>query len=847
MRHLEKTGPLILGFVILMVFGLLLPESDRHGMTCLAAVFLGLITGFEVIRNSRGRGFRFQLEISASTFVVLVFLLHIYGSFFLKRNVFSEIIRHGILFALTASMFAFLLAIIPVLLRNHRRWQRIVFYGVCFFSLLPFVFMGDNQSSLLFWLIVLLFGIRWKQVRELPLSLLALLVLIALIVGFTPFIGSKVNDAIFITPPSEAGFWAGRIASGLFGFLRIGIRLFSILFGVFGFYHWTAVILFGIGKVRAKLLGSYCLTALIPLTLFTMLMLFSLYLMISSYRSTLTKNMFHEQQVRFHHWVTSVSARPAFWDDLRPAGKGIQRMSLPQMELYPKALFDVLREVGLESDSIWVYTIVGTGDTVRIPKELREGGTTMGIQERDLCLYALLPTKGFVLRSWIPIRREFLLRLKDVAGTDITIYPRGSESTRHIFSTKLGSAGGTSVVIPTAGSDSTAEFDRLSTRETRRRFGIFDGELVAGINEIDGVDWQTGGPLQYTYILWLTPLRLWETIFNPEEEVNLGMRAAFYFLCIVFLAVMIAISWVGWRVAGGINRSARSLEKGVHELRAGHLEYTVPVVGGAEFRQVAESFNLLTADIRRMLRDLAEKERMEGELAIARTIQEKLLPTSLPRLPMIEMAARSIPARIVGGDYYDVIPLPDGCCLLALGDVSGKGIASALVMAKLHASLRTLALVPQPLPELMTKLNHAICQGATPGMFISLFIARLDTRRRCLEYVNGGHDFPILYQESRLESLTEGGVILGVFPDARYEQGIVEKLVRGRLVIYTDGFVETKDPEDVREFGVEALTEIIKTHDGGPEELLNVMYNEVEIYSEGNPAEDDRTAMVLMF
>ncbi len=847
MRRLEKTGPLILGFVILVVFGLLLPESDRHGMTCLAAVLLGLLAGLEIIRNTRGRGFRFQLEISASALVVLVFLLHLYGSFFLKKSVISEIARHGILFAISAALLAFLLAVFPVLLRTHRGWRRIVFYSVCVFCILPFIFEGAQESSILFWLVFLFFGIRWRQVRELPLSLLALLVLIAIVVGFTSFFGEGVRAAVFITPPPETGFWAGRIAIGLFEFLLLGMRLFSIFFAVFGLYHWMAVLLFGSGRVRAKLLGSYCLTAVIPLMLFTVLMLFGLYLMISSYRSTLTKNLFYEQQVRFHHWVTSVSTRPSFWDNLRPAGEGIQRMSLPQMELYPKALFDVLREVGLESDSVWVYTIVGARDTVRIPKELREGGTTMGIHERDFCLYALLPTKGFILRSWIPITREFLLHLKDVAGTDITIYPRGSESTRNIFSTKLGSSEGASVVIPMAGADSTAEFDRLSTRETRRRFGIFDGELVAGINELDGVDWKTGRSLQYTYILWLTPLRLWETIFNPDEEINLGMRAAFYFLCIVFLAVMIAISWVGWRVAGGINRSARSLEKGVRELRAGHLEYTMPLVGGAEFRQVAESFNLLTADIRRMLRDLAEKERMEGELAVARTIQEKLLPRSLPRLPMIEMAARSVPARIVGGDYYDVIPLSDGNCLLALGDVSGKGIASALVMAKLHASLRTLALASLPLPELMTKLNHAICQGATPGMFVSLFIARLDARRRSLEYVNGGHDFPILYQESRLESLTEGGVILGVFPDATYEQGIVEKLVRGRLVIYTDGFVETKDPDDEREFGVEALTKIIQTHDGCAEDLLNVMYDEVELYSEGNPAEDDRTAMVLMF
>ncbi len=237
MRRLEKTGPLILGFVILVVFGLLLPESDRHGMTCLAAVLLGLLAGLEIIRNTRDRGFRFQLEISASALVVLVFLLHLYGSFFIKKSVISEIARHGILFAISAALLAFLLAVFPVLLRTHRGWRRIVFYSVCVFCILPFIFEGAQESSILFWLLFLFFGIRWRQVRELPLSLLALLVLIAIVVGFTSFFGEGVRAAVFITPPPETGFWAGRIASGFFEFLLLGMRLFSIFFAVFGLYH----------------------------------------------------------------------------------------------------------------------------------------------------------------------------------------------------------------------------------------------------------------------------------------------------------------------------------------------------------------------------------------------------------------------------------------------------------------------------------------------------------------------------------------------------------------------------------------------------------------------------------
>lgn len=844
MRRLEKSGPLILGFAILLVFGLLLPESDRHGMTYLAAVLLGLLAGLEGFRAFKDKAFSFQLGVAAGGMILLVLLLHLTWPSFLGDGQVAQAVRHVAVFALSAFFLAFGLVVFRQLRKTHRGWRRILFFTVCVLLILPVLFSGEETPITFFWIVFLLFGIRWREVRALNPGPLALLILAAALAGFTPLLGQGIAAGTLIASVSSPGttLLAGPVAVGLFEILRIGVRLFCLFFALFGLYHWTAVLLFGRGRVRAKLLGVYFLTALIPLSLFTVLVLFGLYLMIASYRSTLTKNMFHAQQVRFHRWTAAMSSRSGFWERLRPVEGGVRRLPLSQIDLYPKVLFDVLREVRLESDSVWVYTVVGGDDTVRIPGGLWDGGTTMGVCDRELCLYALLPTKGFILRSWIPITRDFLLRLKETAGTDITVYPRGPRT----IGTRLGGSGGARMEFSFADADSTAEFDRISTREPRRRQGWLDWELIAGMNALDGVDWQAGRVVSYSYLLWLSPLRLWQTIFNPEEPINLGMRATFYLLGIIFFGVMVAISWVGWRVAGGINRSARSLEKGVQELRIGHLDYKMPVIGGAEFRQVAESFNLLTADIRRMLRDLAEKERLESELAVARTIQEALLPDRLPHLPGIEIAARSIPAHIVGGDYYDVVPLPDGSYLLALGDVSGKGIASALVTAKVQASLRTLAAVRMPLAELAAKLNHAICQGAMPDMFVSLFLARLDTQRLCLEYVNGGHDFPILCRDGTVERLEEGGIVLGVFPDAIYREGVVERLERGRLLIYSDGLAETKNLQD-REYGAKALVELVKAHGGAAGDLLDAVFLEVEAYSEGLPAEDDRTAMALVF
>ncbi len=844
MRALQRSGQLILGLAILLVFGFLLPETERMGITYLAALLLGLLAGFRGFGILRDKPLSFHLAIAAGSIVFLGLLFHLTRGLDLGGGRGAQLARHGGIFVLSLVFVWFLLAVLLELRRTYRGWRRILVYALLLLLGVSAILPGGVASAAIFWVIFLLLGLRWRQVRSFNPGLLAFLVLAAGLVAFTPFLGERIGAATFVPsiPSTKVGFSAGGLAVGLFDVLRIGVRYFCGFFAVLGAYHWTAVLLFGQGRLRAKLLGIYFFTALIPLTLFAVLVLFGFYLIVASYRSALTKNLFLEQQVRFQRWLAATSARPAFWESLRPVEGGVRRLPLAQLDLYPKALFDVLREVRQESDSVWLYSVVGAEDTIRIPQELREGGTVMGVCTRELCLYALLPTRGFMLRGWTPITREFLSYFKEIAGTDITIYPSSQVSA----SLQIDRPQGMGVHLSFPDADSATEFSQISTHEPRQKRGWPNQEFVVGMNTIRGVDWHTGAMVNYLYVLRLTPLQLWQTIFNPREQINLGMRAAFYLLAVIFLAGIVAISWVGWRVAGGVNRSARSLEKGVQELRAGHLEYVMPAMGGAEFRQVAESFNLLTGDLRRMLRDLTEKERLESELTVARAIQEALLPRTLPCLQGVEMAARSLPARIVGGDFYDVISQGDGNILIALGDVSGKGIASALVTAKVQASLRTLAMTYLSLPELMTKLNQAACQGATPGMFVSLFLARLDPQRVCLEYVNGGHDFPILCRDGRIEYLRHGGLILGVFHDATYDQGVADGLERSRLLIYTDGLVETRNPQD-HEFGTHALAEIVKMHDGHADGLLDTLFDEVETFSQGQAAEDDRTAMALLF
>lgn len=244
-----------------------------------------------------------------------------------------------------------------------------------------------------------------------------------------------------------------------------------------------------------------------------------------------------------------------------------------------------------------------------------------------------------------------------------------------------------------------------------------------------------------------------------------------------------------------------------------------------------------------------EKQRLEHELLFARQIQKRFLPEEPPRIPGVEIAAKSEPSTQVGGDYYDFIPLPDGRIGIAIGDVSGKDIPAALLMATARMALRTQAEEGVHSPsEILFKVNNTLYRDTSPERFLTLFYGVLDVQNLTLNYVNGAHNPPILYntRSEEMRLLEVGGTLVGMFENAQYEEDMVQ-LKRGDvLVMYTDGITESMNASGEM-FGEERLKELIVRYGGrlSAMQLLQRIYDEVRLFSEGMPQHDDLTLIVM--
>jgi len=260
-------------------------------------------------------------------------------------------------------------------------------------------------------------------------------------------------------------------------------------------------------------------------------------------------------------------------------------------------------------------------------------------------------------------------------------------------------------------------------------------------------------------------------------------------------------------------------------------------------RQAAIAFN--TA---RLHREALEKQRLEHELVFARKIQERFWPNEPPNMGGIEVAAVSIPATQVGGDYYDFISLSEEKIGIAIGDIAGKDVSAALLMATTRSALRVQAEEnTRSLSDIFFQLNNAIYRDTAPEKFLTLFYGILDSKSRRLKYINGAHNPPIIYNSNtqQMKQLDVGGTLVGMFSDMSYEDGIVQLHSGDALVMYTDGITEASNLRGEL-FSEEHLHKIIRECTSlNAHELLNAIRREVNDFSMGVPQQDDMTLVVV--
>ncbi|HEY6250022.1 MAG TPA: GAF domain-containing SpoIIE family protein phosphatase, partial [Candidatus Angelobacter sp.] len=248
--------------------------------------------------------------------------------------------------------------------------------------------------------------------------------------------------------------------------------------------------------------------------------------------------------------------------------------------------------------------------------------------------------------------------------------------------------------------------------------------------------------------------------------------------------------------------------------------------------------------------EVAQRERMNREVEIAREVQERLFPQQLPAIAGLDFTGACRPALGVGGDYYDFLELPDGHLGIALGDVSGKGIGAALLMASLQASLRAEASrAPQDLAGLVGSLNRLVYQSSTSNRYATFFYAQYDPGKRLFTYVNAGHNPPMLFRKNgagqEILRLTTGGTVVGLLESFPYQQESLQLVPGDVLVAFTDGISEAMNPSD-EEWGEERLMETLQAGAELPaKELLSKILEAADGFAAGARQHDDMTLVIL--
>jgi sigma-B regulation protein RsbU (phosphoserine phosphatase) len=249
--------------------------------------------------------------------------------------------------------------------------------------------------------------------------------------------------------------------------------------------------------------------------------------------------------------------------------------------------------------------------------------------------------------------------------------------------------------------------------------------------------------------------------------------------------------------------------------------------------------------------EISRREKLNREIEIAREVQERLFPQRLPEIAGLDYFGRCRTALGVGGDYYDFLALPDGKLGVALGDVSGKGIAAALTMASLQASLRADAMrAGNDIAGLITRVNAMLYDASTEDRYATLFYAQYDPATHRISYVNAGHCPPILLRSAAKHGAVErldqaGGTVVGLLPECAYEQAEVSLAPGDLLVIYTDGFSEAMSP-DLSEWGEQRLIQAIATCNGlRARDSITRIIEAADAFAAGAPQSDDMTLVIL--
>jgi serine phosphatase RsbU (regulator of sigma subunit) len=369
-------------------------------------------------------------------------------------------------------------------------------------------------------------------------------------------------------------------------------------------------------------------------------------------------------------------------------------------------------------------------------------------------------------------------------------------------------------------------------------------------------DWTTGAPGTLQTSIRIGIVQLYDRISNaPGPSQNIVIYVL-EFIGGLFLIIEVFALAFGFALAKSITGSVHQLFIGTERVRRGDFTGQIAVIAEDQLGELASSFNSMTASIEDLLRQAAEKKRLEEELRIAHEIQMSLLPQGPLSVPGMSITALCVPAREVGGDYYDVMRLSGDRIALLIADVSGKGTSAALYMAELKGLILSLSRIHTSPRELLIQANRLIAEHLDSRSFITMTYAVIDRGAGTMTYARAGHT-PLIYvpgpgngsRAARI--LAPDGLVVGLKIDngERFEALLQEETIplsAGDVYLFfTDGITESMNAQDDF-FGDSRLGRLVEQHADLPaEELRERVLREISAFVGGAPQHDDMTMILL--
>lgn len=370
--------------------------------------------------------------------------------------------------------------------------------------------------------------------------------------------------------------------------------------------------------------------------------------------------------------------------------------------------------------------------------------------------------------------------------------------------------------------------------------------------------WDSPGRVEFELLSIRTrPSAVLRTLFAQRvDSANEVIPALLLVLTIgIFIAEATSLL-IGVSITRTITGTVHDIYEGTERIQEGIFSHRIKIKGQDQLAELGKSFNDMTANIERLLVVAKESERLQAELEIAREVQNQLYPRAVPLMQTLHLNAFCNPARMVSGDYYDYQRLDDQRVTIAIGDVAGKGISAALLMATVQSALRTQVRhcldarrgsdLQIATSQLVADLNQHLHANTTPEKYATFCFGVYDDSTHIFTYTNAGHLPPILVRNGETQFLEVNGTVVGAFPFSRYGESRISLEPGDLLLFYTDGITEAENAYG-EQFGEERLCQILrKNHRGPSSEILASVVAHVKEWTGSGELQDDMTLLLAI-